>query len=178
MTDVMFKSQIANQLKNLRKSRGLSLDATAQLTGVSKAMLGQIERGESSPTIATLWKIASGLEASFSAFFANDPQLLSSERSFPDDLNMKIHTLFPYAADTGLEIFEITLLDHHQQMSSPHALGVIEYIYVLEGFMKVFFDEQWHELQPREHIRFFSDQPHGYAAVTEKAVFQNIVAYP
>lgn len=72
MTDVMFKSQIANQLKNLRKSRGLSLDATAQLTGVSKAMLGQIERGESSPTIATLWKIASGLEASFSAFFAND----------------------------------------------------------------------------------------------------------
>lgn len=53
MTDVMFKSQIANQLKNLRKSRGLSLDATAQLTGVSKAMLGQIERGESSPTIAT-----------------------------------------------------------------------------------------------------------------------------
>ncbi|EJK2106732.1 transcriptional regulator, HTH_3 family [Vibrio cholerae] len=178
MTDVMFKSQIANQLKNLRKSRGLSLDATAQLTGVSKAMLGQIERGESSPTIATLWKIASGLEASFSAFFANDPQLLSSERSFPDDPNMKVHTLFPYAADTGLEIFEITLLDHHQQMSSPHALGVIEYIYVLEGVMKVFFDEQWHELQQGEHIRFFSDQPHGYAAVTEKAVFQNIVAYP
>lgn len=81
MTDVMFKSQIANQLKSAQKQR-LSLDATAQLTGVSKAMLGQIERGESSPTIATLWKIASGLEASFSAFFANDPQLLSSERSF------------------------------------------------------------------------------------------------
>lgn len=36
MTDAMFKSQIANQLKKLRKSRGLSLDATAQLTGFLK----------------------------------------------------------------------------------------------------------------------------------------------
>ncbi|EGR4174304.1 XRE family transcriptional regulator, partial [Vibrio cholerae] len=44
--------------------------------------------------------------------------------------------------------------------------------------MKVYFDEQWHELKQGEHIRFFSDQPHGYAAITDKAVFQNIVSYP
>jgi len=52
---------IAQHLQSVRKARGLSLDKTAQLTGVSKAMLGQIERGESSPTIATLWKIATVL---------------------------------------------------------------------------------------------------------------------
>ena len=56
---------IAHHLQSVRKARGLSLDKTAQLTGVSKAMLGQIERGESSPTIATLWKIATGLACSF-----------------------------------------------------------------------------------------------------------------
>ena len=58
---------IAHHLQSVRKARGLSLDKTAQLTGVSKAMLGQIERGESSPTIATLWKIATGLACSFSS---------------------------------------------------------------------------------------------------------------
>lgn len=54
--------RIASTLKTLRKERGWSLDKTAQETGVSKAMLGQIERAESSPTIATLWKIASALK--------------------------------------------------------------------------------------------------------------------
>lgn len=60
--------KISKALKLLRQERGWSLDATSLKTGVSKAMLGQIERGESSPTIATLWKIASGFETSFSSF--------------------------------------------------------------------------------------------------------------
>jgi len=56
---------ISVTLQLLRKQRGWSLDKTAAATGVSKAMLGQIERGESSPTVATLWKIATGFETSF-----------------------------------------------------------------------------------------------------------------
>ena len=62
--------QIPKVGKNLRKIRndlGLSLDETSKLTGVSKTMLGQIERGESSPTISTLWKISSGLKISFTS---------------------------------------------------------------------------------------------------------------
>lgn len=59
-------NHISLTLKALRSERGWSLDKTAEKTGVSKAMLGQIERGESSPTIATLWKIASGFNTSFS----------------------------------------------------------------------------------------------------------------
>ncbi|WP_370205990.1 helix-turn-helix domain-containing protein, partial [Pararhodobacter marinus] len=50
---------------NLRRARGaagLSLAQVSALTGVSKAMLGQIERGESSPTLATLWKLCKGLQ--------------------------------------------------------------------------------------------------------------------
>ncbi|HBQ78933.1 MAG TPA: XRE family transcriptional regulator, partial [Erwinia persicina] len=51
---------LANVLRVRRSERGWSLTRAAQETGVSKAMLGQIERAESSPTIATLWKIATG----------------------------------------------------------------------------------------------------------------------
>lgn len=178
MNESAFKSEIAHHLKSERKKRGLSLDATSKLTGVSKAMLGQIEREESSPTISTLWKIASGLETSFSAFFANDPELRSSDRAFPDDSKMKVNTLFPYKADSGLEMFEITLTGHHRQMSSPHGVGVIEHIHVLKGEMNVFFNNEWHHLVKGNSIRFFSDQPHGYEAATETATFQNIVCYP
>ena len=59
---------ISLTLKKLRQEKGWSLDKAAEKTGVSKAMLGQIERQESSPTIATLWKIASGFDTSFSSF--------------------------------------------------------------------------------------------------------------
>ena len=64
---------LAQRLKGLRAELGWSLDVAARETGVSKAMLGQIERGESSPTVATLWKIATGFRVSFSSFIEPTP---------------------------------------------------------------------------------------------------------
>ena len=63
---------LAATLKTLRQQRGWSLSRLAEETGVSKAMLGQIERNESSPTVATLWKIATGLNVAFSTFIVAD----------------------------------------------------------------------------------------------------------
>ncbi|MDA6151190.1 helix-turn-helix transcriptional regulator, partial [Escherichia coli] len=51
---------LAKNLKAFRENKKLSLEKVAELTGVSKTMIGQIERGESSPTITTIWKIANG----------------------------------------------------------------------------------------------------------------------
>lgn len=45
---------IAINLKRIRQARGMSLDLVAEQTGVSKSMLGQIERGEANPTIGIL----------------------------------------------------------------------------------------------------------------------------
>ena len=61
-------------LKRLRETRRMSLDEVSRLSGVSKSMLGQIERGEVNPTISTVWKIASGLKVPYS-------QLLSRPQS-------------------------------------------------------------------------------------------------
>src|SRR5690554_5668235 len=58
---------IAKNLKAIRESKKLSLEKVAELTGVSKTMIGQIERGESAPTITTIWKIANGLKVSFTS---------------------------------------------------------------------------------------------------------------
>ena len=61
-------SIIGERLKEIRTNRKLSLDEAARLTEVSKPMLGQIERGQSIPTITTLWKIATGLKVPLSSF--------------------------------------------------------------------------------------------------------------
>ncbi len=58
--------KIGEKQKSIRNTRTLSLDNVAALTGVSKSMLGQIERGQSIPTV--LWKIAAGLKTSLPFF--------------------------------------------------------------------------------------------------------------
>lgn len=178
MSGQIFKSKIAKRLKTLRKEKGLSLDATAKLTNVSKAMLGQIEREESSPTIAVLWKIASGLNASFSSFFSNQNEADMAQRIFPNDQNMQVKTLFAFSQDSAMEMFEITLTNHHKQLSSAHSTGVIEHIVVRSGCLSVFYDDTWHNFEAGQTCRFFSDQSHGYQAVSESCVFENIICYP
>ena len=59
---------IGQHLKSIRQSRNMTLEDVAILTGVSKPMLGQIEREQSIPTITTLWKIATGLKTPLSSF--------------------------------------------------------------------------------------------------------------
>lgn len=56
---------IALNLKRIRKSKNMSLDMLAERTGVSKSMLGQIERGKTNPTVSTIGKIVEGLKVPF-----------------------------------------------------------------------------------------------------------------
>ena len=60
------QSIVAKNIADYRKKHQLSLDKVANATGVSKNMLSQIEKGQSNPTITTLWKIANGLHISLS----------------------------------------------------------------------------------------------------------------
>ena len=58
----MLDKNIAANLKRIRKAKNMSLDRMAEQTGVSKSMLGQIERGESNPTVSTIGKIIEGIK--------------------------------------------------------------------------------------------------------------------
>ena len=55
---------VARNVRNLREKNNLSMDQLVRLSGVSKSMLAQIERGEANPTISTLWKLL-GIRTSF-----------------------------------------------------------------------------------------------------------------
>lgn len=50
------QNKIAFNVKDLRGKKGLTLDEAAKLTGVSRSMLAQIEKGDVNPTISVLWK--------------------------------------------------------------------------------------------------------------------------
>jgi XRE family transcriptional regulator, regulator of sulfur utilization len=173
-------THLVSTLKSLRKERGWSLDKTAQETGVSKAMLGQIERGESSPTIATLWKIASGFNVPFSLFIATEqPSAGKPKAVHPRDNKIQVLTLFSYDKETNCEIFLIELLPGCEHLSSPHKAGVIEHVLVTEGIMEVFLNGSWTTLKKGEGLRFCADQPHGYRNLSEQnSMIHDIIHYP
>ena len=66
-------TQLPARLKEARRVQGLSLDAVAKLSGVSRSMVSQIERGESSPTIATLWNLTRALQVDFAGLLDATP---------------------------------------------------------------------------------------------------------
>lgn len=175
---------IGNKLKDIRNNRALSLDDVAKLTGVSKAMLGQIERGQSNPTVSTLWKIATGLKVSFSLFIdeSKDELKVIDKRDInpiiEDDNRMRLYPIFPFDANKGFEIFTIELEPGCNHVSTPHNEGVEEYIIVTEGQVQIILDEEQIELEKGNSIRFTANKVHTYKNISNtKAEFQNIIFY-
>ena len=180
----MKNANIRLNLKAARAKMGLSLSKTAELTGVSKAMLGQIERGESSPTIATLWKLAKGFHLPLTAFIedlARTEQTLSPAQSRPIKFEGSIgfHTIFAFDPVLGSETFLMTLEPGQVHQSAAHDTGVVEDIFVVSGVMGLLSEGKWRDLQAGDGVRFPADQPHGYRNKTsETALFHNTIHYP
>jgi transcriptional regulator with XRE-family HTH domain len=180
-------AKISSTLKELRNQRGWSLDVTSQKTGVSKAMLGQIERRESSPTIATLWRIASGFDVSFSSFVEDvepyhpgfmhrKPEL---QQLHKHDDKIKVMPIFPFDENLGFEVFIIELLPGCTHLSPPHQKGVIEHVIPVLGSIEVLVQEHWHIVNQREGLRFLADLPHGYRNLSSNpAIFHDMIHYP
>lgn len=149
-------------------------------------MLGQIERGESSPTIATLWKIAKGFKTSFSSFIAeeshiHEPMTRSGrpELIHPSDDKIQVMPLFSFDEALHFEVFVIDLLAGCEHLSPPHDDGVIEHIIVVEGQMEVLTNGKWHLLKKGEGLKFKANQPHGYRnRKAKKASFHDMIHYP
>lgn len=177
---------LSQSLKRIRSENGWSLDQTSKKTGVSKAMLGQIERGESSPTLATLWKIATGFNISLSVL--TDPpvtQLQGVVKRSAEALRrqttqdqMLVASLFPYEEAFGFEMFELTLLPGYERYSEPHEAGVTEHVIVLSGEMELLTNGQWLALKKGDAVRFAADQPHGYRNLTDQpVVIHDVIHY-
>ncbi|KFC10308.1 Cro/CI family transcriptional regulator [Trabulsiella guamensis ATCC 49490] len=165
-------------LKLLRQQRGWSLSRLAEETGVSKAMLGQIERNESSPTVATLWKIATGLNVPFSAFIT-PPQSDVPPVFDPQQQAMVVTPVFPWDPVLCFDHFSITLAPGALSESTPHEAGVIEHVVVISGTLDMCINGVWQSLSAGEGLRFAGDTPHAYRNSTASTThFHSLIHYP
>ncbi|WP_047153595.1 helix-turn-helix domain-containing protein [Aneurinibacillus tyrosinisolvens] len=177
--------KIGKNLHRIRKGRGLSLDKLAEITGVSKAMLGQIERGESNPTVTTLWKIANGMRISFSSLVEQEAPSISVVRldEIPPVVEeggaYKVYTLFPFDQEKRFEVYTIDLDPGCIHYSEAHSPGVQEYVIVSHGTLNLMLGGETYTVEEGNAIRFPSDAPHEYRNESKaQARIQVVIYYP
>ena len=165
------------RLKEARKAQSLSLDAVANLSGVSRSMVSQIERGESSPTIATLWNLTRALNVDFAGLMdeGKNGDRIETLRAneVPTINNMghgcRIAILSPPEEAGGHEVYDIRFAEGWILSSQPHVRGSVEQLTVLEGAVRVTSGDATSELGECDTARYSADVPHEIAALNGKA---------
>lgn len=166
-------TQLPARLKEARRAQGLSLDAVAKLSGVSRSMVSQIERGESSPTIATLWNLTRALQVDFAGLLdgAAEAARIETLRSaaVPTINNLgsgcRIRILSPPEEAGRHEVYELLIAEGGILDSKPHTRGAREHLSVFEGTAEVTSAEATTRLQTGDTARYAADVPHAIRAV-------------
>jgi len=160
---------VGQNIKRLRSRRNLSLEGLARLSGVSRAMLGQIELGRSVPTINVVWKIASAFEVPFSTLIAvhNAERIRMLPASESKTLAsatgvFSSRALFPFDGERRTEFYELRLKAGGTEDAESHAAGTMENIVVVRGTMEIEVGGEKRRLGPGDAIIFQADRPHRY----------------
>lgn len=180
----ILSQSIAENLKLIRTNRNLTLDKVSELTGISKSMLGQIERNVANPTVSTIWKICNGLKIPYTALMSpiresegvidiNDVDVIIS-----DDALYESIPFFPFDATRNFEIMKVTLKEKGILESEPHPKGTIEYIVLTNGKLAIEHDKQTDILHANQALKFYADVPHKYYNIGDsEVILVTIIAY-
>lgn len=158
---------LGERLRALRRAHDLTLRQVADATGLSVALLSQIETGKTDPSVTTLRKLAQVFEEDMAALF-RDPDAPAVHVSRPGER-------FRMAAPAGLityeritpgrgdfEVLRADLAPGDASSEQPWSHASVESIYVLEGEVVVWIDGHDHVLGAGEAITFDSRAPHRY----------------
>ena len=176
--------RIGEKIKEIRESKGLSLQELSQLTGLSSAILSQIENHLEAPSLGTLLKITKALKVKIGVFFGKEEKdsftiVRKGQGEYVARFASKDGiTRYGYTyqslgigkANRKMEPFIVTLEEETVKNEKPYAHDGEEFIYVLEGKIEVTLGENKDILEPGDSIYYDSTIPHLVKSVGKKAV--------
>jgi transcriptional regulator with XRE-family HTH domain len=162
---------VCERVREMRKSRGWTLEQLASLSGVSRSMLSQIERGAANPTLGVAFRISQAFGLSLGDLVdvpTKSPRIdviRSDDQSslFRDDPLVRIRTLSPLHLEKDVEFYELTLRPSGILASSPHYEGTREFLTVEEGHVRVTSGDDSEELRKGDSCHYPADVPHEIA---------------
>lgn len=160
---------VGDNLKRERRKQHLTLDALALASGVSKAMLSQIEANKVNPTIGTLWKVVKALNIDFEAVLSGEhgqnkkfditrAENITSLKTGQSSAVFRV--LSPLNMADFLELHLVTLPLGCVHASQAHTPGTEEYLTILSGKVEVRAGENKAQLNAGDVIAFQADVEH------------------
>ena len=159
------------RVRALRDAMGLSLRDLAERSGVSAPMLSQVERGETSPTLAVAAKIAAGLELTLSQLLRLDEGqhvtvIRAGDRRRSDRGGHRIEELTPplpgQRADVSLHSLDPGASTGGREDPPMHEPGSRETAVVLSGTLALTVDGTRYQLRGGDSVTFDADLPHNF----------------
>ncbi|MGY2048588.1 helix-turn-helix domain-containing protein [Methylobacterium sp. JK268] len=169
--------RLAERLRSLRAARGLTLDALAQRSGVSRSMISLIERAESSPTASVLERLAAGLGLPLAALFAVDPRDEASPLSRRTDqqswrdpgTGYHRRALSPPGFPTPLDLVEVELPPGVTvAYDSTRAPPLEQQVWVLDGAVTITIGDAVHALGTGDCLAMRVDRPVAFHNPTDR----------
>ncbi len=166
--------QIGPVLQRHRKNLGLTLDQLAGMSGVSKSMLSQVERGLANPTFATLWSLTRALKLEFADLLEDGAEPAADnaievvtaghtpEMRSPDGA-CRLRILSPPQLSGKMEWYEVEIEPNGVLPSRPHSRGAFEHFTALAGTFDVASGASVRSLKAGETARYPADVPHSIA---------------
>jgi transcriptional regulator with XRE-family HTH domain len=157
---------VAASLRELRESRGISMRALAARSGLSANALSMIERGKTSPSVSTLYKLADALGVSITAFFGEESAKKQIIFLKADERSRMTFTRGVFEGMGGenfgghIKPFMLTLESGASSGTRNIVHSGHEFVFCLRGKLEYFVDKQFYNLDPGDSLLFESRLKH------------------
>jgi transcriptional regulator with XRE-family HTH domain len=169
----VLSGQLGKTIQRLRKAYNLSLSELAEQSGVAKSIISQIERNETNPTLATIWRLSQALDVSIERVLAtadDEPFLEKSSRAdtpilVSEDGKLRLAIICWIQTVEWLQWYDVTAEAGGVLDSDPHQRGSVECLSVLNGEFEVEVGGIAQRARAGETLRYRCDRPHSVRCV-------------
>jgi transcriptional regulator with XRE-family HTH domain len=168
--EAVSSGRLGERVRELRRGRGLTLDGLAEISGVSRAMISKLERGEKNPTLVVAAKLAGGLGVTLSRLAGMEEHreviIVPRERRMvmrDPETGFERQLLSPNFVGRGVEFIRNEIPEGSTSGElPPHRKGVGEQIVVERGTLKAILAGEEHLLREGDALYFEADVPHRF----------------
>ncbi|OIQ32383.1 MAG: XRE family transcriptional regulator [Roseobacter sp. MedPE-SWchi] len=172
-----FHTRLAKRLATLRQDRGWSLDQLAQISGISRATLSRLEKGEVSPTAESLGQLCTAYALPMSRLMmqveeAHAPLIPREEQVLWQDpaTGFQRRQVSPPAPTLTGEVIEGHLPpDERITYDSPSRPGLEHHLILQQGALRLALSGQTYDLRPGDCLRYHLTGPSEFSSGAEGA---------
>jgi transcriptional regulator with XRE-family HTH domain len=170
VVDTVSAGRLGTRVRELRRVRGLTLEALAERSSVSRAMLSKLERGEKNPTLVVTAKVAEGLGVDLSELLGIEERrrvvmMPGDRRPVMQDprTGSERQLLSPAFGGQGAEFVRIAVPEGSTSGEfPPYRNGIEEYVFVEKGRLKAILGDEEYLLKEGDALYFEADVAHRF----------------